>query len=118
MIIIVFLSFIILIHQSGTLYSLPTPPFFELQLDSKLHSIFTCNYDDESGYSSLGFAKNSNGEMVYMEPDPSNDRIRKTSEECFCFREVSDPPLTDEYLLSLNIGWDLIIKARTELEEK
>ena len=115
MIIIVFLEYNTDSSEWRSIFPFNTT-VFELQLDSTLHSIFIWNNNSETGYYSLGFAKNSNEEMVYMEPDPSNGRIRTTSKECFCFQE--EPTLADKYLLSLNIGWDLIIKAREELEEK
>ena len=92
--------------------------FFDLQVPPPggiLHRTFTWN--PSGGYYSLGF-EDRQGSMVYMAPDTSDDRIRTTSEECFCFREEPDPPLTDEYLLSLNIGWQVIMEARKELEQK
>lgn len=109
-------NIILLIHPSSTLFPFT---FFELP-EGILHRTFIWNPSD--GYYSLGFAARE-GKMVYMVPDTSNDRIRTTSDECFCFQiqkelDPRGPPLTDEYLLSLTIGWNLIIKARKELEKK
>lgn len=113
---------LIVIHQSNPLYPFDIT-LLKLQVKHPedgiiLHSTFTRKYKD--GYSSLGFAGCKYSNMkVYMKPDQSSQkRIMTTSEECFCFREVPDPPLTDEYLLSLNIGWHLIIEVREELERK
>ena len=81
---------------------------------SKIHKSFTQRY--RGGFFSLGFKK-KNKEMVYMKPHPREKRIKTTEEEYFCF-QVPEYPLTDEYLLSLNIDWHLIVEARVELDGK
>jgi len=80
--------------------------------DRILHNTFTRKYRSE--FYSLGFAKR-NQKMMYMKPHSRQNRIETTDDEIYCF-QVPVVRYTDEDLLSLNIGWHLVMEARREFE--